>query len=296
MSGGSVVMTNSNEPIYEKAGYLHKLAGNTFKERWFECRRSTLSYYSNKDSSKPRREIYLSDCEFERDNTCKRQYTVRLVHTPTKKPYYLAASDAISFEDWVHVLHSSGATDKDLVIMEKGQQKREKKEEEARKAKDLKKEEDEYVREKIKKRSTLRITNKNMGDCQMEVCLCTITVQGIVEKGNGQEFKINIMFDDQKWTVFRNFDKVAKMYDAMTKLKFIKGMCPPRKCPASMKEVEFIQLQISKLQNLFDLLVRNRPCVLANTVPRQKFLRFIAPVGWDDVKPEEFVMPFQFDF
>jgi len=196
----------------------------------------------------------------------------------------------------VRVLHSGGAVDKDFVEFEQSTRDNEKKAEDAKQAREARKRENEYVKEKLKKRSTLKISNKNMPDAVIRDCVCRTLVEEAKFTDEARvEFKINVTFDDQKWTIFRKYDKVTALYNAVYKLKFTKDMCPPKKKRSSMSEADFAKLQVSKLQELLDALAQNRMLVLNNSSTKQGYLRFLAPVGWDDIKPEDFIMPYAFE-
>jgi len=254
-------------------------------------------------SSKPRGEIYLTDCEVKRDKANKRPHTMLMTHAPTKKQYYVSAGCDETLQEWITVIVAAGAIDKDIVEMENMIKEREKKEEQTRLAREQKKKEDDYVRAKLKRLSTLRLINKNMTDGEMQTCKCKLQVDDElvsmpVSKDDPEcqlEFRIDVIFDEQQWTVFRKFEKIAKLYNSVLKLKFVKGMCPPLKCPANMNESDFTCLQVSKLQAMLDVLSKNRSCVFPNAAARQGFLRFIAPVGWNDIKGDRFVMPFMLE-
>jgi len=259
-----------------------------------------LTYYTKKTDTKPRGTIFLNDCEFERDKQNKRLNTIHIIHLPTKKNYYVSCGVGVeNVEDWIRALHGSGAVDRDFVEYEKDAKEKARKAEEAAKARAQRKMEDDYVKEKMKKRSTLLLTNRNMTDTAIIHCVCNLYVKE-AKKANDDEsrtvFCVDVTFDDQTWTVFRKYEKVVTLYDAVYKLKFVKGMCPPKKAPSSMSDAEFANLQVEKLQELLNLLSKCRASVMGSSSARQGFLRFLAPVGWDDIKPPKFVMPFAFGF
>jgi len=275
---------------------LHKLAGSSFKERWAVCKESRLSYYSHYTSKKPRGEFYLTDCEFNRETINKRPYILNILHTPTKKRYYLSFLTEDSLNDWKVVMIGSGAVDKDTLLTEKDAKEREKKLEEIKAAKEARKRENDYVREKMRRRSTLRLINKNMSVEEINTCFCEMVVTRTEMKEGQLVFKIEVTFDDQKWVIFRKYEKVLKLYNSLEKLKFVKGMCPPKKAPSCMTPDQFSQLQIAKLQSMLNTLSQFRSCLMGSSSAKQGYLTFISPVSWDDVKPNDFVMPFMIEF
>eukprot|EP01111_Echinosteliopsis_oligospora_P009999 TRINITY_DN3029_c0_g1_i2.p1 TRINITY_DN3029_c0_g1~~TRINITY_DN3029_c0_g1_i2.p1 ORF type:complete len:620 (+),score=185.17 TRINITY_DN3029_c0_g1_i2:115-1974(+) len=289
-----------SDPLSNKMrGYLFKLAGVSFKKRWFEIEQHLISYYSKQGSRNPRGQIDLIDSKFEHVSLPNRPHTI-LLHAANKKQYYISSDDKQELSQWISAFQRGGAVDKDFLKKEAADKAVRNKEEQKERDRAQRKAESDYIqklRRQADRTDIITDATVDMTDEELVQCECVFNVVPSLMTDSdvyGRKlYRVEVVFAGKHWVILRTYEKILHLYRETNMILPVPLILPPSHSDKGLNAAHFQANQLILLQRFMDTLAEQRASVLLSYPATRAFLKFIAPVCWQDEKPIPFQMPFQ---